>query len=231
MSADMKISEGRSFLPTETITVEMETLQPQPSIVPPAPIQNQITPIRDVWQRREGFGVTLVGEIGRDKPISLAAVKDLVLREPEDAPKIILIRSSGGNVSEAFRIWEWLRALPTPLATVADKQCLSAALIIFLAGDLRIVNSGTTLLLRQTHMVADGLPSHLNAQTLQRYTDDLKSDDNRILDLLEPIREVLESNESDVIPCWAFDSQRNAPCGQPNIAARRTAAACVIPAI
>jgi transposase len=29
--------------------------------------------------------------------------------------------------------------------------------------------------------------------------------------LLEPIREVLESNESDVIPCWAFDSQRNRP--------------------
>jgi hypothetical protein len=44
----------------------------------------------------------------------------------------------------------------------------------------------------------------------------------------EPIREVLESDESDVIPCWALDSRRSAACGHPNIAALRTAAACVI---
>src|SRR5271166_6806538 len=30
--------------------------------------------------------------------------------------------------------------------------------------------------------------------------------------MLELIREVVESNESDVIPCWALDSQRSAPC-------------------
>ena len=41
---------------------------------------------------------------------------------------------------------------------------------------------------------------------------------------LEPIREVLESDESDVIPCWALDSlesadmeARTAPCGGPQL--------------
>jgi hypothetical protein len=47
----------------------------------------------------------------------------------------------------------------------------------------------------------------------------------------EPIREVLESDESDVIRCWAPDSRRSAPCGHSIIAAPRTAGACVIQAI
>jgi hypothetical protein len=51
------------------------------------------------------------------------------------------------------------------------------------------------------------------------------------LTLLEPIREVLESDESDVIRCWAPDSRRSAPCGHSIIAAPRTAGACVIQAI
>src|SRR4029453_18963271 len=32
----------------------------------------------------------------------------------------------------------------------------------------------------------------------------------------EPIREVLESDESDVIPYWALDSLESARCGNPN---------------
>ena len=37
---------------------------------------------------------------------------------------------------------------------------------------------------------------------------------------IEPIREVFESDESDVIPCWALDSRWSAPCGPPSIVAR-----------
>src|SRR6516162_5942938 len=49
---------------------------------------------------------------------------------------------------------------------------------------------------------------------------------------LEPIREVLESDESDVIPCRALDSLlRSARCGHPNTALRRTAVAFVTPVI
>ena len=50
--------------------------------------------------------------------------------------------------------------------------------------------------------------------------------------VLEPIREVLESDESDVIPCRALDSLlRSARCGHPNTALRRTAVAFVTPVI
>src|SRR5262245_38143802 len=48
---------------------------------------------------------------------------------------------------------------------------------------------------------------------------------------LEPIREVLESDESDVIPCWALDSLESARCGSPNSALSRTAVAYVTRAI
>ena len=43
--------------------------------------------------------------------------------------------------------------------------------------------------------------------------------------VLEPIREVLELYESDVIHCWVLDSRRSAPCGPPNIDALQTAMA------
>src|SRR5262245_44968825 len=49
--------------------------------------------------------------------------------------------------------------------------------------------------------------------------------------VLEPIREVLESDESDVIPCWALDSLESARCGSPNSALSRTAVAYVTRAI
>ena len=48
---------------------------------------------------------------------------------------------------------------------------------------------------------------------------------------LEPIREVLESDESDVIHWRALDSRWSAACGSPNTAKLRTAAAFVTRAI
>jgi hypothetical protein len=48
---------------------------------------------------------------------------------------------------------------------------------------------------------------------------------------LEPIREVLESDESDVIHCWALDSRWSARCGSLNTAKLRTAVAFVTRAI
>jgi hypothetical protein len=49
--------------------------------------------------------------------------------------------------------------------------------------------------------------------------------------MLEPIRKLLESDESDVIPCWALDSLESARCGQLNTAAPLIAVAFVIRAI
>ena len=49
--------------------------------------------------------------------------------------------------------------------------------------------------------------------------------------LLEPIRKLLESDESDVIPYWALDSLESARCGQLNTAAPLIAVAFVIRAI
>jgi hypothetical protein len=48
---------------------------------------------------------------------------------------------------------------------------------------------------------------------------------------LEPIRKVLESDESDVIPYWALDSLERARCGSLNTALLRNAVAFVTRAI
>ena len=163
----IKPPEARSFLPTETKA-------PQSSVAAPVPTL-----------RRDGARITFVGEIDSKGPVSLAAVKHFVLRQPEETPKTIVINSSGGNVDEAFRVYEFLRALPMPLATVAEKSCRSAALIIFLAANFRRANPGAEFLLHGTHMGTDNLPQRLNARALQRYADNMKAGDDRILDLLE----------------------------------------------
>ena len=169
-----KSPDARSFLPTTETNVPVETKAPQPSVAAPIPTN-----------RREGIQIKLVGEIDPNGPISLTTVKYFVLRHPEDTPKIIHLDSSGGSVDEAFRVYEFLRALPTPLATVADKSCRSAALIIFMSANFRVANPGAEFLLHGTHMGTDSLPPRLNARMLQRYADDMKAGDDRILDLLE----------------------------------------------
>ena len=63
------------------------------------------------------------------------------------------------------------------------------------------------------------------------YLDAQKIRTPKGLRLLEPIREVLESNESDVIHCWALDSRWSARCGSPNTAKLQTAVAFVTRAI
>ena len=55
--------------------------------------------------------------------------------------------------------------------------------------------------------------------------------EKKILGALPKMAKAAQSEESDVIPCWAPDSRRSAPCGRPIIAAPRTAEACVIQAI
>ena len=156
-SVALTSSPARSFLPTEPRAT---------SVVEPT-----------ATKRKEGVLVCLSGEIGEKGPISLAAVKRRLLLQP-DMPITILINSRGGNTNEAFKIYDYLRALPTPLATVADKNCCSAALIIFMAADFRLALPGAEFLLHE-------LPRRLNARTLQRYADNMKSADHQVLDLVE----------------------------------------------
>ena len=163
-SVALTSSPARSFLPTEPRA---------PSVVEPT-----------ATKRKEGVLVCLSGEIGEKGPISLAAVKRRLLLQP-DTPTTIVINSRGGNTNEAFKIYDHLRALPTPMATVARQNCSSAALIIFMAADFRLAVPGTEFLLHESHMAADDLPRRLNARVLQQYADNMKSVDRQVLDLVE----------------------------------------------
>jgi hypothetical protein len=70
-------------------------------------------------------------------------------------------------------------------------------------------------------------------ETIQDILSELSVVMAQVIELvpLEPIREVLESDESDVIHCWALDSLESARCGSLNTALRRTAVAFVTRAI
>ena len=72
-----------------------------------------------------------------------------------------------------------------------------------------------------------------SASRTQRYTSGclLLETIRESFGLFEPIRKVLESDESDVIPCWALDSVESARCGSLDSALSRTAVAFVTRAI
>ena len=70
-------------------------------------------------------------------------------------------------------------------------------------------------------------------ETIQDILSELSVVMAQVIELvpLEPIREVLESDESDVIHCWALDSLESARCGSLNTALQRTAVIFVTRAI
>lgn len=125
----------------------------------------------------------LTGQVGPDKPISLAAVR----RRIETAEFLhlhIRLRSSGGNSDEGLRLYEYLRALPQPISVIAVGQCFSAALDILAAGSYRLATADCVILLHQTSRTRDSLPERVTSESLNRAAADLAKTDARIVDLL-----------------------------------------------
>ncbi|MHC2619437.1 ATP-dependent protease ClpP protease subunit [Bradyrhizobium huanghuaihaiense] len=126
----------------------------------------------------------LIGQVGPDKPISLAGVR----RRIETAEFLhlhIRLRSPGGNSDEGLRLYEYLRALPHPISVIAVGECLSAAVDVLAAGSYRLATADAVLLLHQTARSRESLPDErLTAGSLTRVALDLAKTDERVIDLL-----------------------------------------------
>ncbi|MGX1107841.1 MULTISPECIES: ATP-dependent Clp protease proteolytic subunit [Bradyrhizobium] len=124
----------------------------------------------------------LIGQVGPDKPISLAGIQR---RLATDFCHLhIRIMSTGGNSDEGLRIYEYLRALPQPISVIARGQCYSAALDVLAAGSYRLATSDCVLLLHPTSRSRDSLPERVTSDSLNRAAMDLAKTDGRIVDLL-----------------------------------------------
>ena len=124
-----------------------------------------------------------------------------------DAGRIhVKINSYGGEVSEGLAIYNSLKNHPAYVETVCDGFACSAASIVFMAGDDRVMNDASLMMIHHAWTYARG-----NAQDLRKAAEDLEKISNTAAEAYrrvmaideEKLQELLE-NESWITPQEAF---------------------------
>ena len=124
----------------------------------------------------------LTGEIGAGGVTSAGVRRQLVLRDFRHLHMEIC--STGGDSAEAFSIYEMLRAQPVPVSARASLRCCSAAMVVYLAADLRIAAAATEFLIHPASTARETLPERPTALQLKHRSDVLAAVDLRIARLL-----------------------------------------------
>lgn len=111
--------------------------------------------------------------IGSSSPNSVKAA-DIVrqIQSRPDAKEIhVRISSSGGRIIDALAIYSALRSHKARVTTYAEGLVASAAVIVFLAGDSRLMSEGTQLMVHQATNKVNGEASDFRkaADVLDRF--------------------------------------------------------------
>lgn len=80
------------------------------------------------------------------------------------------INSYGGDVSEGLAIYNTLREHPAQITTICDGFACSAASVVFMAGDRRVMSPASLLMVHNAWTVAMG-----NAGALRKAADDIET--------------------------------------------------------
>ena len=102
----------------------------------------------------------------------------------------VYINSYGGSVSQGLAIYNMLRNHPAEVTTVCDGFACSIASIIFMAGDKRVMNEGSILMIHEPWVYTMG-----NADELQKQIESL----NKLSELSVNIYSSTTGVESDKI--------------------------------
>lgn len=119
----------------------------------------------------------------------------------------VKINSYGGEVAEGLAIYNSLKNHPACVETICDGFACSAASIVFMAGDTRIMNDASLLMIHHAWSYARG-----NAEELRKAADDLEKISDtaaqayRLVMAIseEKLQELLE-NESWITPQEALE--------------------------
>ena len=80
------------------------------------------------------------------------------------------INSYGGDVSEGLAIYNTLREHPAQITTICDGFACSAASVVFMAGDKRVMSPASLLMIHNAWTIAMG-----NASALRKTADDIET--------------------------------------------------------
>ncbi len=109
-------------------------------------------------------------------------LEDLCTQYPDAKTLLINISSPGGDVDVAIELFHFLRNLDCEIQTVNTSYVNSAAVLIYLAGDVRICHSGSTFYI---HPIFKRLKGVYDLQNLLREAKEISANTDIVTTLLE----------------------------------------------
>jgi ATP-dependent protease ClpP protease subunit len=101
----------------------------------------------------------------------------------KDATDIILeVRSDGGSTSEARIIYDMLKGCGKTITTHGYKVN-SSAMILFLAGENRLISQNSDSIIHPVWVDAFGLPWQLEAQDLRMFANEIEAEQVKLVDI------------------------------------------------
>lgn len=119
----------------------------------------------------------------------------------------VRINSYGGEVAEGFAIYNALVSHPAAVTTYCDGFACSAASVIFMAGDERVMGDASALMIHNASTIASGNPAQLRktADDLQKISDiSMQAYLSRVNITEDEVRRMMD-NETWISPSDAVD--------------------------
>lgn len=128
-------------------------------------------------------------KIAFSDPINTATIKNFIenlekmcLEYPKAKSLIINISSPGGDVNVAIELFHFLRELDCKIQTINTSYVNSAAVLIYLAGDVRSCYPGSTFYI---HSISKRLKGNYDAKSLLREAKEINVNTDIVTSLLE----------------------------------------------
>ena len=119
------------------------------------------------------------GQIGSDsiqKGVELIDIIQQVKAQTGSTSFRVHINSEGGIVDTGFDIFNYLKSLQVPITTVGSGLVASIATVIFMAGDKRILTSGTQFMIHSPWGSIDG-----TADEIENYAQSVRDAENKLI--------------------------------------------------
>lgn len=112
----------------------------------------------------------------------IGVLEKLCTEHPDAKSLTINISSPGGDVDVAIELFHFLRELDCKIQTVNTSYVNSAAVIIYLAGDVRTCHSGSTFYI---HSISKRLKGNYDVQSLLKEAKEITVNTDIVTTLLE----------------------------------------------
>jgi len=91
-----------------------------------------------VFYGPDSRSILLTGEINEELSGAICSQIQELSSISDVEPIHLYINTGGGNLIDAFAIYDCLRSVPNPIVTIVNGGCYSAGTLILMAGDVRV---------------------------------------------------------------------------------------------